>query len=306
MRYLPWHRLEGRPSIIVDGYPAEGTVLTLSHWRGSGSPEALADDLSTQIVFRYLDRPDLAVEAEAVSNNHFDEDGLCGIFSVLNAEEALARRDLIIDVASTGDFDTFRHREGARIAFALRAYADAQRSPLGSEVFAKPYPEQSAGLYQELLEKLPELLDAPDRFKDLWEDEDARFARDEALLAGGEITITERPEIDLAIVHAPDVDPHPSAIHNATERHRILITSGRRHILRYRYETWVQYMSRPTTPRVDLAPLVEQLSEKESAGKWSFDDVEDITPSLHLEGAEESDMGSEAFTDAVASFLAGH
>ena len=278
-------------------------MLTLSHWRGSGSPEALADDLSTQIVFRYLDRPDLAVEAEAVSNNHFDEDGLCGIFSALNPEEALARRDLIIDAASTGDFDTFRRREGARVAFALRAYADADRSPLGSKVFAQPYPEQSAALYRELLEKLPELLDAPDRFKDLWEDEDARLTRDKARLASGEITISELPEIDLAIVHSTDVDPHPSAVHNATERHRILITSGRRHVLRYRYETWVQYVSRPTMPRVDLAPLAEQLSEKESAGKWAFDDVEDLTPSLHLEGADESEVSSKDFIALVESYL---
>src|SRR5687768_1250126 len=115
MEYVAWDELGGRPSIIVDGYPAEGTVLTLSHWRGSGSPEELADDLSTQIAFRYLDRPDLAVDAEAVSNNHFDEDGLCGIFAVLHPGEALARRDRLIQVASTGDFDTFQDRDMARV-----------------------------------------------------------------------------------------------------------------------------------------------------------------------------------------------
>ncbi|MGH2829107.1 MAG: DUF6687 family protein [Actinomycetota bacterium] len=83
MRYIPWDDLDGRPSIVVDGYPAEGTVLTLSHWRGAGTPEELADDLSTQIAFRYLDRPDLAVVADAVSNNHFDEvvDAVAGFLS---------------------------------------------------------------------------------------------------------------------------------------------------------------------------------------------------------------------------------
>ena len=37
-------------------------------------------DTSTANVFNYLDRPDLHVPAEVVSNNHFDEDGLVGIY----------------------------------------------------------------------------------------------------------------------------------------------------------------------------------------------------------------------------------
>lgn len=320
MRYAAFDELAGRPNVIVDGYPAEGTVLTLSHWRGSGSPEELADDLSTQIVFRYLDRPDLRVDADLVSNNHFDEDGLCGIFAVVYPDEALARRDRIIDVASAGDFGTFRDRDGARVAFALGAYTDEQRSPLGSEVFAAPYPKQAAALYEELLGKLPEMLDHPKRFRSLWADADARLGRDGARIRSGEIQIEERPEVDLAVVLVPegneDEDPgtveggewsggcHPFAIHNATQRHRVLIVSGRRYLMRYRYETWVRYVSRPTMPRVDLGPLADRLNQLESGGRWSFDDIEDLTPSLHLSGAAESAVEPDDFIEAVTTFLA--
>ena len=121
MRYVPWDELKGRPNIIVDGYPADGTLITLSHWRGSGSPEELADDLSTQIAFRYLDRPDLKVDAELVSNNHFDEDGLAGIYAILHPDEALAHRERIIDVASAGDFGVFTDRGAARRASRSRS-----------------------------------------------------------------------------------------------------------------------------------------------------------------------------------------
>jgi uncharacterized protein DUF6687 len=320
MRYSPYDELQGRPNIVVDGYPAAGTVLTLSHWRGSGSPEELAADLSTQIAFRYLDRPDLRVDAELVSNNHFDEDGLCGIYAVLNPSEALVRRALLEDVASAGDFGTFRDRTAARIAFALGAYADEDRSPLGAEVFAAPYPKQSAALYNELLVRLPEMLDAPDRFRALWDEADARLERDEERVRSGAIRIEERPEIDLAIVTVPegpenDEDPgtveggewsggcHPFAIHNATERHRVLIVSGRRYLLRFRYETWVRYISRPTMPRVDLTPLAATLTERETVGRWTFDDIENITPSLHLSGADSSEVPPEDFVNAVAGFL---
>lgn len=316
MRYVAFEELGGRPNIIVDGYPTEGTVLALSHWKGSGSPEELADDLSTQIAFRYLDRPDLAAQAEAVSNNHFDEDGLCGIFAVLHPEPAVERRDRLIQVASAGDFDTFTDREAARVAFALGAMMDEERSPLGDAFFGRPYPQVSAGLYEELLVRLPEMVDAPGRFRDLWEPEDAWLAHDEAGVASGAITIEEHPAIDLAVVRLPDQDTplalddevnllglHVSAVHNRTPLHRILAMRGNRYQLRYRYETWVRYVSAPTMPRVDLTPLAQELTAREAAGTWIFEGVDNITPSLRLEGADGSAIPPGDLLKAVTRFL---
>jgi hypothetical protein len=316
MEYVAWDDLAGRPNIIVDGYRADGTVLALSHWRGSGSPEELADDLSTQIAFRYLDRPDMAVDADAVSNNHFDEDGLCGIYAVLHPDEALARRDKLIQVASAGDFDTFGDRDMARVAFVLGTMMDEDRSPLGDAFFSRPYPKVSAGLYEELLVRLPEMVDNPGRFREHWEAEDAWLTHDEKLVASGAISIEEWPDIDLAIVTLPDEPAplalddevnllllHVSAIHNRTRMHRILAMRGRQYQLRYRYETWVKYVSAPTMERVDLAPLAEELSAREDAGKWTFDGVENITPSLRLEGAEESGIPPDAFVETVGDYL---
>ncbi len=77
----------------------------------------------------------------------------------------------------------------------------------------------------------------------------------------------------------------------------------RRYQLRYRYETWVRYVSAPTMPRVDLAPLAEELTASEPEGKWVFDGVESITPSLRLDGADESGLAPEAFVETVAGFL---
>jgi hypothetical protein len=316
MRYVPWDELKGRPNIIVDGYPADGTLITLSHWRGSGTPEELADDLSTQIVFRYLDRPDLKVDADAVSNNHFDEDGLCGIYAVLHPDDALPRRDLLIDVASAGDFGTFKDRDAARIAFALMTIADEDRSPLGSDVFAKPYPQQSAMLYEEGLARLPEMLEHPDRFNGLWELEDAWFERDDERARRGLISIEEKPEIDLAIVRLPEdgdavfeseyslLGAHQSAIHNRTHLNRVLLIRGNRYAVRYRYETWVRYVSAPTMPRVDLAPLAEELSAREPPGTvWEFDGNDSLTPSLHLSEAEGSSLSADEFLRSVETFL---
>jgi len=92
MRYVPYDDLGDAPNVIVDGAPAPSTVLVLSHWPGNRTPAPLKDDLSAQIVFRYLDRPDLRVDAEVVSNNHFDEDGLVSVWAMIHPEEARSRR----------------------------------------------------------------------------------------------------------------------------------------------------------------------------------------------------------------------
>ena len=71
---------------MVDGSPAPGTVLCLSHWPGIGSPPEFAADLSADMAFRYLGAFDRHGSAEAVSNNHFDQDGLVGLFALVSPD----------------------------------------------------------------------------------------------------------------------------------------------------------------------------------------------------------------------------
>src|ERR1019366_1612838 len=101
--FVPYDQLNSSPNIIVDGAATTGPVLTLSHWPKSGTPAALRRDTSAEIVFAYLDSPDLYAQADAVSNNHFDEDGLVGIFALTNLSTAEKYRDLLTDAANAGD-----------------------------------------------------------------------------------------------------------------------------------------------------------------------------------------------------------
>jgi len=59
LRFVGYHRLADTPNVVVDGSPTASTVLTLSHWPGSPTPEHLLDDLSAQIAFRALAEPSL-------------------------------------------------------------------------------------------------------------------------------------------------------------------------------------------------------------------------------------------------------
>jgi hypothetical protein len=318
MKYAPHHQLGETPNLVVDGAATLTTVLTLSHWPHSGTPAILRDDLSAQIVFRYLDRPDLHVRVDAVSNNHFDEDGLVGVWAVLHPDEAQARRELLVDVASAGDFGTFTDRTAARVAFALSAYADPDTSPLGPSPFALPYPELVAVLFTELLPRLPEMCDDVARFRDLWEVEDSVLEGGQRALEAGTVAIEEVGPLDLAVVSIPEEwrvrhvhrftqeraqALHPMAVHNSTRCTRVLLMQGRRYVLQQRYETWVQYQSRRLLPRVDLAPLAARLSEREREGTWRADGVDDITPALSLLDADESSIDPSMFRAEVERFL---
>jgi hypothetical protein len=314
LHYTPYEDLSDRPNIIVDGSPTGGTVLSLSHWPHLPVPTGLEADLSAEMALLYLDRFDLHGSARLVSNNHFDQDGLMSVYALVSPEQARPRAEQVTDVAAAGDFGTYRSRTAARISMTIAAFADPERSPLASSSEIS-----TAALYEELLGRLPELLDHPERFRDLWSDEDSALTASEKLIESGVVQIEEVDELDLAIVTIPPDAPtegghrfthrwveglHPMAIHNATDRLSLLTIRGASYAFTYRYESWVQYRSRRPRPRVDLQPLAARLSEQETGpGSWSFDGAADLVPSLHLDGADASELAPGAFRAALESEL---
>ena len=164
LHYAPYGDLRGTPSVVVDGSPTEGTLLCLSHWPRIGSPPEFAADLSAEMAFGYLAAFDRHGEATVVSNNHFDQDGLVGVFALASPEGALARHDLLVEVARAGDFAVTGSRMAARISMVLSAYADPERSPLSD--LPTDDDARTAALYRDLLGRLPEICDRPDRWRD--------------------------------------------------------------------------------------------------------------------------------------------
>jgi hypothetical protein len=319
MQYLPYARVRSVPNLIVDGARTENTVLTLSHWPKSGTPPELKGDTSAEIVFNYLDSPKSHVEADAVSNNHFDEDGLVGIFTMLEPSIAERHRPLLLDVAQAGDFGIFQQREAARITFTLSAYADPETSPLPGNTFQRPYPELANELYLRLLELLPQLLTGVDEYGSFWEVEDAKLTTSEELIEQGDITIEERPDLDLAIVRLPEdltryrvhrftqqrlAECHPFALHNRTSRSRLLLLQSHRVELQYRYEGWVQMTSRRPALRVDLSELANELNQEErSPGRWVFDGVDQITPRFYFDGTSTTSIPLDRIVGRVEQVL---
>jgi len=301
-RYRPYAEVRDVPHVVVDGSAQPGTVLTLSHWPGSPTPDLVRADLSAEIAFAYLDHPELRVDAEWVTNNHCDQDGLVSVFALAEPDAACARRDRLVDIARAGDFGRFHHRDAARCAIAI--------ANLGAGIDGDPYPE--------LLGRLTELADHPDRYRAEWESEDAHLAATEQAIADGTITITEDPALDLAVVRVPDDwraravhrftmteagVAHPYAVHNATERLVVVTLGSGPPELRDRYETWVHLVSRRPRPRVDLADLAAELTADEQCGSWVFDGVQGLSPALHHVGDADPSIDDDEFLVRVTDAL---
>jgi hypothetical protein len=329
--FEPYESLSERPHVMVDGAARASSVLTLSHWPASPTPPMLARDVSAESVLEYLRavqsigsgasfprarrglRTVLAsgALAEAVTNDHFDEDGLMSVYALVDPETALARGELLVAVAMCGDFGVVASDVAARISFAVGPLAEAEAGP-GSGTSER---------YKAVLPYVGELLRFPERFKRYWAIEAAQLRAGRAALASGEVEIAERPDVDLAVVsrsRSPGAGPsrgpsgasggmpvHAAAVHSVTKASRVLAFDGQRCELCLRYEGWVRTVSRRVPLRPDLAPLAERLSAEEPSGvAWEANAVGATICRLRPGGDGRSDLDPDRIVRVVSDFLA--
>ena len=320
VHYVPYNEIGDRPNIIADGAPVSSSILTLSHWPINKTPDVLKRDTSTATVFAYLDTPELHQSVDVVSNNHFDADGLFSVFALSQPAVALKHRALLIAAALAGDFGIYTNRDAARLVFVIEAFADRAQSPLPESVFSGCERQKVSNLYRHMLDRLPGILEDVNAYQTFWVEQDAHLEESESLIGNGTVRIDEYPELDLAVVHIPgDIGVrtvrcylqseyaaiHPFAIHSATDCNRIVRFHGDSFDFRYRYESWLQFVSRRPLLRVALDGLADHLNAVETAaGTWCADDVSKINPRLYLEGTDRSSIPSERLVDIVRDYLA--
>ena len=248
-----------------------------------------------------------------ITINHYDEDGLFGIWLLMERPPpGSAERAIAIAAAEAGDFGTWTDPWAARIAIAAMRMAERGTTPfpeVGRALAGVARGGDPAGaLYLALLPRTRRLLTDPERFRLLWGPDWERVRADTALLDAGEATLTEDAATDLAVLRTPR-PLHPMAVHPRTRCMRILtaLPDGTA-ALAYRYETWVDYASRPLSPRVDLTPLARRLQElEERPGRWLFEGVAVITPRLFLSGPggpAPSSIPPERLLAELTAFLA--
>lgn len=311
MKYVPFGaELDGVPNIMVDSLRSPDTVLELSHWPGNRTPAPYKADTSTEIVLNFLRSPErdyFLGRAAAVSNDHFDIDGLLSTWALLHPEDALARADLLVRAAYAADFGTYIDEQSIYPCLALNAFEQHALQPL---IYNSGWTgEQITGyLYRCSLAMVAECLDHPERLRHLWAEEHRGLIASLEAIHTGRARVTENMELDLAIIESDD-PLHDYAVNAATTCLRVLtVVGGSTFCFKYRYESFVELITRPASPRIRLDALVEELNSREQRpGRWVSESVVTAHPRLQLysrTGAPSvSSITLEQFLDTLRLYI---
>jgi hypothetical protein len=242
------------PAISCDGL-VPGAALDLTHWQGNRTPLGFKADTSTEIALNFVASAEACEKyADAVVvNNHFDTDGLLSIWVLLDPEQAMANRDLLIAAAEAGDFDEWPTLEqGLWLDSAIRA--------LGSGA------ADDATAYQTVLPQLPEMVQSLDQRRDLWGREWDDLQAAVAALESGRLLTESHGAVGL-VIHAPGQSEAPGPL-----LCRRFLPGARRYLLAfdrgdgrydYRYErphyAWADTIVRPVLPDPDAPALASTL-----------------------------------------------
>ena len=292
--FVPFVTLRQQPTIVVDSVGL-GAALTLAHWRGAATPVGLRDDTSAGSVLRALHHPETpGLEARAVTANHFDIDGFVGVWGLLNPALALAHEPLLRLLATLGDF---RELEGqnplAERVLQLACWLNAEEKarfyePFGAPARQRREDEASAEKFAWFLPRFAEILQNPSSGQAAWAPEFERVRQAAGVMQGAQTQRTDYPEIGLVVIQTPQPQPYYALFGPTTGFDIVLsVYAGQRYELECKYTTWIDLESRPTLPRLPLAPLAAALNELERSGRqWVADGPTDTGPQLRLGGTK--------------------
>ncbi len=217
---------------------------------------------------------------------------------------------MLIDVARFGDFSYSKTRKAARIGWTLEEFA---KRGMPQSI---PYDEACSQMYQSQVFQLLDICDNIDRYEPDWNTADKKFDTTEEMIKSKKIKIEEHADLDLTIVNIPEsIEYSIPALYqtikgkNSTisiHHHlgfRVLFMQGNQYKFTYRYESWVEYQSKPAPlPRIDLDKLAEQLSALETnKAVWKFEGVKEIIPSLS--SSKPSTIPPEQFIQLLSKSL---
>ena len=259
------------PRIFADGVSPDHYDATrdidLSHWVPNQTPEEYKADSSTEICMNFAEYGPIA-NYSLVLNNHLDTDGLLSVFSLLYPKFALKYKKLIIEVAEAGDFWSGLSLRGAKVYETLVVW---------TEKLLKGHTQQET--YVILMERLPHLLEAPDKFEAIWKEGVENFQHSQTLLNEGSISREEFGDIvcytipqTLDEIHTQSGDPRMSfsssltfqttllpQVMNSQDGERITLIAtemdkGYRYDLQYPWYVWAETPNRWIPPDLRFKP----------------------------------------------------
>ncbi len=279
------------PHLSVDGMTPHGP--NLSHWPGNRTPDKWKADLSTGIALRFSRAPaaeqaGFLGDAEIVLNDHYDTDGFGSLLVVLRPELAVAREELLLAAAATGDFGCWQTWRAFAIDRIVARLAQPE-SPVGAAFHGVHDPaELSLRRYAWLLEHATAVLDHPGQFAPLYAEE---LAAVQSELDQGLRGAIERQRHD-AFGFAVVISRGPRrriTLNTLAGAFRVLHVQHDADGTRYRFhdrtESWFELVTFHALPRRDLRPLAAHLDALEpthDGARWCADAPDDPIPELYF------------------------
>lgn len=282
--FLPFDKIGEQKTIVVDAL--HPNALVLSHWKGGNIHSEIAADTSGEIVLNALKSEIEGIDNPLVSANHFDIDGFVGVFALFYPDLAEAYDKVLREMAIIGDFREFKEEsKAAQHALKLCCWVNSRER----ENFYRPFGEKAeASLcnnkFQYFLKLFPKVLENTDRFKNDWIKEYEETLKGIDQLKD-KCLLTQRKDLGLIIQRCKSPSHYYAHFSNSKGFDAVLsIYDDHRYEFEYKYTTWVDIVSRPTLPRINLKPVAEILNDIEkSEYVWAVDHITDTGPILRLE-----------------------
>lgn len=286
----PWH-------LSVDGMSPEGP--NLSHWPGNRTPREWKADLSTGICLRFSRAPAAAREgwlagATQVLNDHYDTDGFLSLLAVTRPEVAVAREEVCLAAAATGDYGIFVTPRAFAIDRIVLQLGKRPGTPLYDELHRQPDrlsgPARNHLRYRWLLDHAEDVLDRPQTLSGLFEAELATVqqALDRARAGGLQRQLFHAE--GLSVLTGAESVPR-MVLNTLAVLHRVLhvqpVAGGTLFRLHERTESWFDMVTISPPPRRDLRPLaarlqgLEDAAAADAAARWTADPPTEPVPDLY-------------------------
>jgi hypothetical protein len=259
--------------ISVDGLVPNS--FHLSHWAGNETPAALKADTSTEIALNFIADPhykSLFPNANILTNNHFDTDGLLSVFTLLYPDKTEPIAKTLIETSEACDFSSFSSENGVQINILINELCHAETSPFQNKWKNFSGPKESI-YYKTLLPELPDLIKRKDEFSGLWRGKFDKIVASMEMFEKRAVWVQEFNDVSLTVI-VDDVKPAPQAIDYYCKGDIFLIVQEKagkyNYELSYRYYSWADTVRRPSISKIPTTHLAEYLnrSEKTSIGKW--------------------------------------
>ena len=259
--------------ISVDGLVPNS--FHLSHWAGNETPAALKADTSTEIALNFIADPyykTLFPNANILTNNHFDTDGLLSVFTLLYPQKAEPIAKTLIETSEACDFSSFSSEYGVQINLLINELCHSEESPFRKQWKSSSGPKEAI-YYKTLIQELPDLIKRKDDYSSLWRGKFDKIVASMEMFEKRAVWVEEYRDEKLTVI-VDNTKPAPQAVDYYCKGDAFLVVHENKgkysYDLSYRYYSWADTVRRPAISKPPTTHLAEYLNkhEKASTGKW--------------------------------------